>query len=144
MEITKLETPAALRRPAAIILAIAMLASAMLHLYWVMGGTWFLATALNMEVEQLPDNLVALTWILALGMVAAALIAVCRARLIKTRLPQWLFAAALWVFAFLMFAGAVFNALIPRFWDRWVFAPIFLLLAILSLIVALPAREEPV
>jgi hypothetical protein len=51
-----------------------------------LGGTWFLATALIMDVESVPPDLVALTWVF---------VAVC------------------------MLSGAVFNAVIPRFWDRW-------------------------
>jgi hypothetical protein len=123
-----------------------MVASAALHVYWAIGGTWFLATALNMDVEQIPQNLIALTWLLVAAMIGVAIAALARAEVVKLRLPWWLVAMVVWGTAVLMLAGAVFNALIPRFWDQCVFAPIFLVLALLALFVALPPKdceEEP-
>jgi hypothetical protein len=99
-----------------------MMASAVLHAYWALGGTWFLATALNMDVERIPRNLVFLTWIFVFAMIGLAILALVRVGILRIRLPQWPFAVVLWIVTVLMFGGAVFNALIPRFWDRWVFA----------------------
>jgi len=56
-------------------------------------------------------------------------------------LPAWLSASVLWIFTSFMFLGAIFNFLIPQFWDRWVFSPIFFVLAILGFIISLPQKE---
>jgi hypothetical protein len=132
--------PQEARRAAAFLLAGLMTAFALLHAYWALGGGWFIGTALNMDVERLPSNLVAITWIFVAGMVLVALTALYRVGLLGSKLPAWLPVTLLWGVTVAMFAGAVFDASIPRFWDRWVFAPIFLLLAILALILAWPEK----
>jgi hypothetical protein len=109
--------------------------------YWALGGSWFLATALNMDIERIPEPLVWVTWCFVGCMVVAALTAVWRVGMLPTPVPQPLLAFALWVCTVLLLAGAVFDFTIPRFWDRRVFAPFFLVLALLSFVLALPRRS---
>jgi hypothetical protein len=47
---------ASLRKPVAFLLAAIMVLSALLHLYWALGGTWFLETALNMPLATIPPR----------------------------------------------------------------------------------------
>ena len=100
---------------------------------------WPLLVALGATTVTL--GLVTYRSIFVLGMIVAALAALGRAEILRLPVPPRLLAFVLWTVAFVMLTGAVFNALLPRFWDRWVFAPIFLVLAILALIVVLPARK---
>ena len=130
-----------LRKPAGYTLAVLLMAAAMLHAYWALGGTWFLVTALNMEVTELPPVLLWMTWGLVVALLVGTLLALLRAEIVALPIPSWIVATCLWIFTALALLGAVFNALIPRFWDRWVFAPIFVVLAILGLILAVPKRE---
>lgn len=130
------------RRIASLLLAAAMLGSAVLHVYWVSGGTWFLSTALGMEVESLPADLIALTWIFIAFMLAASVLFLSRDEVISLPVPQKFLAVGCWFFTAVMFTGAVYNVMIPRFWDRWIFGPVFLVLAILSLILSLPIKNN--
>jgi hypothetical protein len=123
------------------IFAILMLASAILHVYWVFGGSWFVATALNADVTELPDDLVWITWVLVVGMLVGAWLALARARVLPSIFNQWVHSAALWFFVGCALLGAGLNALSPRFWDRWIFAPTFLILAALATLLALPEPE---
>jgi hypothetical protein len=127
-----------MRRIAGGTLAAALIASAVLHAYWALGGSWFLATALNMDVQRLPENLVMATWVMVAGMLLCAWVALARAGAVRARMmPDALLAGALWLMALAFTGGAIYDALIPRFWDRWVFAPIFAALAVLAVVAAL-------
>jgi hypothetical protein len=129
-----------MRRCAGWLLAIAMLGSAALHVYWVLGGTWFLATALNMDVVHLPGELVWITWLFVAAMLLTAAMSLARIGVLPSPRPRWLVPAGLWCLAGVMLVGAIFNASLPRFWDRWVFAPIFFVLAVLAFVIA---RSDP-
>jgi hypothetical protein len=133
---------ATLKKACAILLALLLVASAGLHLYWVLGGSAFLATALNMEVDTLPSDLVWFTWVLIAGMLLYAWVALARTGLAPTIFNQWVHAALLWFFVGSALLGAGLNALGSRFLDRWIFAPIFLILAALATLLALPEPEN--
>lgn len=130
------------RRPAAAILAVLLLASALLHVYWALGGSWFLATALNMDVEQLPEGLVLVTWLFVAALCGLTAVALARVGLLGLPLSPRVLAVVLWCAAAVLLVGAVYNALIPRWWDRWVFAPCFLMLTALTAVVAWPGADD--
>ena len=118
-----------------------MILSAILHVYWALGGTWFLEIGLNMKLEDIPPIIFTIIWLFVVAMLTAAVFALARVGLIFRFIPAWLNVIVLWGFTGSMLLGAIFNFLIPRFWDRWVFAPIFFTLAILGLIISLPQKE---
>ena len=121
--------------------SVVLLASAALHVYWALGGTWFLATALNRDVETMPAGILALTWAFVVGMLVTAVAALGRVQLLALPVPKPALAMFLWTVTALLSAGAFFNAILPRLWDRWVFAPLFFVVAALAMVVALPSRE---
>jgi hypothetical protein len=94
-----------------------------------------------MQLEHVPPWVFWLIWPFVAGMLLAAFFALGRIGAVAEGWPQWIFTVGLWGFTVVMALGAVFNALIPRFWDRWVFAPIFLVLACCGLVLALPERR---
>lgn len=117
--------------------------AALLHLYWVLGGTWFLYEASGGAIEPgatFSPLLKLIGWAMIAGLLLAAVLALGRAGIILQNWPQWIFLVSSWGMAALMLLGAVFNFIIPRFLDRFVFGPIFLLLAILLIIIALPGK----
>ena len=133
------------RKTAAWLLSIMMISSAFLHAYWALGGTWFLATALGKSqeyVENLPMDIIILTWVFVVCMFFATYLALARVGVLPRFAPQWLYATGLWGFMVLMLGGAALNFGINDFWDRFVFGPIFLLLAILGLVLAWPLRQK--
>ena len=131
------------RTTAAIFIAVVMFGSAILHLYWVLGGEWFLATAAGEVSYKMSTQLKVLTWVIVPLMLLAIYLALGRIGVCKIIIPQKFYAFSLWVFTACMFGGVVLNVLTPRFWDRYVFASIFLMLAISGLILALPyARND--
>ena len=132
---------ATVKKACAVLLALLLAASAALHIYWAIGGSAFLATALNMDVDRLPSDLVWFTWVLIAGMALYVWVALARVELAPTVFNQWVHAALLWFFVGSALLGAGLNALGSRFLDRWIFAPIFLILAALATLLALPEPE---
>ena len=129
------------RRVCAYAFASMMVCAALLHAYWALGGAWFLHEASGGEIEPgapLSFGMRIATWGLVAAMGLASLLALGRVELIARKIPQWFYALSCWVTAVCMFLGALLNFSIPRPWDRFVFAPIFVLLGVLISIVAWP------
>jgi hypothetical protein len=133
-----------IRKASAYIFSILMICAAILHAYWAIGGSWFVHEASGGAIEPgapLSLELRLMTWAMIALMIIAALLAMGRVNIIRVKIPQWLFSVSCWVMTVCMFLGAVLNFSISRFWDRFVFGPIFLLLFVLIFIVALPERR---
>ena len=123
----------------------AMVAAAGLHAYWALGGTWFVETAFNMDIERVPERLVPATWGLALVAILAAIAALARGEWFPGRrpvIPMWMLAAVFWVVAMVCAGAAIYDATIPRAWDRYVFAPVFVALTAMAVRLAWPIRER--
>ena len=58
--------------------------------------------------------------------------------MIRWLVPRGLAVTAVWLMAMVLLMRAAYNVTIPRFWDRFVFPPVFIGLAALSLLVAWP------
>ena len=133
------------KRPAAFLFAVILIGGAALHAYWALGGTRFLSTAAGLEAGtefQMTPLIIAVTWLFVAGMLLAVVLALGRVGLIGRRIPQKIYAIGLWGVTICAAGGALMNFLTPRAWDRFLFGPIFLLLFVLSLILALPQEEE--
>jgi cell shape-determining protein MreD len=75
-------------------------------------------------------------------LIAGALPVLGRVKIIWPKVSQRVYAIACWTITVCMFLGALLNFAIPRFWDRFVFGPIFLILFLLSIIISLPEKEN--
>ncbi|MBD3299226.1 MAG: DUF3995 domain-containing protein [candidate division Zixibacteria bacterium] len=137
---------ASLQTAAAYVLTVMMLGSAGLHLYWVLGGTWFLATAANVPEGDFfkSTTMIAVTWIFIAGMLAAAYLALGRIGQVGRWIPQRLYTIGLWGLTVVTGLGALFNIIIigPRVWDRLVFGPILVVLAVCAFVLARSRRQR--
>ena len=132
-----------LKKIAGYVLSIIILGIALLHAYWVLEGTWFLETALNTPLEDISKETMWITWFFVAGMIIAIFIALGRAEIyLVSFIPLWIYRLGIWGFTIIMLMGAIFNFLIPRFWDRWVFAPIFWVIAILSFVLNIQKKIQ--
>jgi hypothetical protein len=138
--------PIKIRQYSAVIFAILMVAAALLHVYWALGGTCFLAQASGgfktpyAAGQSLPPDVRLSTWGLVFAMLSAMLLVLGRAGFLLRRIPQWLYSLGCWGVTIVMLFGSINGFITPQFWNRYVFGPIFLLLFVLSLIVALPGK----
>ncbi len=104
-----------------------------IHVYWALGGRWGLQTAIG-EGNPLPAS--PLSWAVAAALLAAGLTVLGRVGVWGASLPHWIFLLGPWVLVAVFIGGAVLNLTSGRPWDTFVFAPIFLLLAVLAAVVA--------
>ena len=136
---------AVVRRVSAYIFCCLMAGAALLHVYWVLGGAWFLPQASGGALEAgVPLSLGARLGTLALivAMIGATLLALGRVGQIGRNIPQRSYSVGCWVVAGCLTLGAALNFSVPRFWDRFVFGPIFLTLAVAMLVVAWPTGNR--
>lgn len=134
-----------IRKISAYIFTILILLAAILHAYWALGGSWFLYEASGGEIEpnaSLPYTMRLITWALIVVMIAGVLLVLGRVKVIWPKVSQKVYALSCWIITVCMFLGALLNFSIPRFWDRFVFGPIFLILFILCVIIALPEKNN--
>jgi hypothetical protein len=132
------------RRASAYAFSTLILLAAILHAYWALGGTWFLHQASGGTLAAgapLSATVRLITWTFVAAMVAAALLTLGRVGIIWRSIPPRFFGVSVWVMTVCMLLGAALNFSIPRFWDRFVFGPIFLVLFLLTLVIALPDRR---
>ena len=132
-----------IKTASALSFAAIILLAALLHMYWALGGSWFLFEASGGAIEPgstLGSTTRLATWGLIVGMVAAAFLVLGRVKLLGKKVPQWFYGLSCWVMAVCMLFGAILNFSIDRVWDRFVFGPIFLLLFLLLVTVAVPDK----
>jgi hypothetical protein len=132
-----------IRKASAYTFTILILLVVILHAYWALGGSWFLHEASGGEIASnasLPYTMRLVTWALIMTMVVGVLLVLGRAKIIWPKVSPKLYAIPCWTITVCMFLGALLNFAIPRFWDRFVFGPIFLILFILCIIIALPGK----
>lgn len=116
----------------------------LLHSYWAFGGNWFLAeTTGTKHASPLTQEARIGTWIMVAFMVLACVLALGRAKIILTGIPQWIFATSCWIMVFCMLLGCYRNfSSLTYMWSMLVFGPIFLTLFISVFILALPTRQQ--
>ncbi len=110
-----------------------------LHVYWALGGDWAAATAYGSR--DLPPR--AAVWIVVVLLLAAIAIVLGRMGAWGAGLPNWVFRIATWalVIVFVLvslqnFASGLSEETYGREWALYLIAPLLLVLAWLSAIVA--------
>jgi hypothetical protein len=134
-----------LRKASAFIFMILIGLAAILHAYWALGGFWFLNVPSGGKYEpgtSLPLNVRLGTGGLTLLMILSALLALGRVRLIWQKIPQWFYALSCWIMAVCMFLGTLKTFSASSFWNRFGFVHIWIILFILTLIIALPEKKN--
>ena len=122
-------------RRAAIAAAVGFAVVAVFQLLLALGAPWGQAAWGGGQEGQLPHELRFASTISMVILIGAALIVLGRAGYWGTRFYE-LFRRGTWVLAVLMAVGAVMNAASPSSWERFMWAPVALLLALACLIVA--------
>ncbi len=124
-------------RTAGILLASALAAAALLHLYWAIGGEWALNESLGVrDAAARPPHIRALAVPVIFALSAAALLTLARVGLLAPPLPGWSVRACAWILAAVLASVTVLNATSGTFWERFVIAPVVAMLAALASVVA--------
>ena len=106
---------------------------ALLHTYWALGGRWGLQTAIG-EGSPFPHPF--LIWAVVVALMAAVLTVLGRIGWWSRGIPFWLFRVGIWALVVVLVGAALINFGGKSRWDRFVFGPIALFLALLAVIVA--------
>ena len=131
------EVDAPLARRAAVLLAALLAVVGGFHIYWAAGGTWGMSEALGGEVDDPSVELQLASAAVALFLLVAALVGLGRVGLWGERVPFSLFRWGTWALAVALALAAVNNLAGDSAWERFAFAPLALLLALLAAVVAL-------
>jgi hypothetical protein len=134
-----------IRKASAIIFTILIGMAAILHAYWAFGGSWFLNETSGGKYEpgtSLPLSVRMGTCSLSILMILAALLALGRVKLIWQKIQQWFYALSCWIMTVCMFLGALKTFPALSFWNRFGFVHIWIILFILTLIIALPEKKN--
>jgi hypothetical protein len=134
-----------IRKASAIIFTILIGLAAILHAYWALGGCWFLSETIGGKYE--PGTSLSLharigTCGLSILMIMAALLTLGRVKLIWQKIQQWFYALSCWIMAVCMFLGVLKTFPASGFWNRFGFVHIWIILFILTLIIALPEKKN--
>ncbi|MDP6824142.1 MAG: hypothetical protein QF554_12725, partial [Dehalococcoidia bacterium] len=128
-------------RNAALLAAVVMVVVTAFQAYWASGGSWGLNAVWGGEYDDLPGNLRAASALSAVIFIAGAFIVRGRA---GYRAPSIIPVAVLhrgaWAFVLLSGLSTLANLASSSNWERFMNAPIALLVALLCLIVARSAR----
>lgn len=126
-------------RISAFLLASALVATAILHTYWVLGGKWGLAAALGGPAASIPSA--PLVWAVIVLLVVGAAGVLARVGVWGEVLPRFVCEIGAWLLFVLLLGATVLNASTGRFAEVAVIAPLCGLLAGLSFIVARSPRR---
>ena len=134
-----------IQKASAIIFTILISLAAILHAYWALGGSWYLNETSGGKYEpgaSLPLSARIGTWGLTILMILAALLVLGRVKLIWQKIPQWFYAISCWIITVCMFLGVLKTFPASYFWNRFGFGHIWIILFILTLIIALPEKKN--
>jgi hypothetical protein len=116
-----------------------------LHAYWALGGAWGIGTGSGgvfAAGESLSTGWRLVTWGLVVLLVAAGVLVLSRAGLLRLGLPPWLTATGCWVVALVLLGVAANDFADAGGWSRFLFAPTALVLCLLAVAVAAPAGRR--
>jgi len=122
-----------LAQRAAYVLASLLFVIAGIHCYWTVGGRWGLQIAIGAGNPLPSPPLIGLG---AAAFFAAGLTILGRVGAWGSSLPTWIFSLGPWVLVVVFLGGAAVNLIGSRPWAPFVFAPSFLVLSVLSGLVA--------
>lgn len=122
-------------RLAAVAAAVGFGVIAAFQLLLALGAPWGQAAWGGGQEGQLPQELRFASTISMVILIGAALIVLGRAGYWGTRFSE-LFRRGSWVLAVLLALGSVMNAASPSAWERFMWAPVALMLSLACLIVA--------
>jgi hypothetical protein len=122
-------------RRAAVAAALGFGIVAVFQLLLALGAPWGQAAWGGGQEGELPQELRFASTVSMVIYIGAAFIVLGRAGYWGTRFSE-LFRRGTWVLAVLLAVGAVMNAASPSIWERFMWAPVALLLALACLIVA--------
>ena len=134
--VTRLRSDAVAKRAAAVVAASLAVVVAF-QIYWALGGVWGLTQALGRTVDESSAGLQLASAAVSLVLVAAILIVLGRVGLWRSRLPFALFRSGAWALTAVLLLVALNNAAAGTAWERFVFAPFTLALAVLCAFVSL-------
>lgn len=114
-----------------------------LHVSWVFGGSLLLSEQRGGPWKNsLPVDIELLAWSGIALMFLAAVLALGRVGLVWRRIPQWFYGLSCWVMTACMFLGVAINFAGHSSRQRLLWGPFWLVLFLLVLAIALPAREN--
>ena len=127
---------------AASILAAALALLSALHVYWALGGERWLAAALGRENAEATAGVRVAAAAIAVLLVAAAAGVLARAGVWRAPLPWRVVSVGAWLLAGALALAAVANLTGKTSLERFGFAPLALVLALLAAFVAWSERPE--
>ncbi len=123
-------------RPAAAVAASIFVVVAGFNVFWALGGSWGLSAHMGGAYRELPAGLRAADAVAAVLLAVGAIIALGRAGYRTFGLPFSVFRWGMWVFVAITALSTLANFASSSNWERFLNAPIALLLTGLCLIVA--------
>jgi hypothetical protein len=126
---------------AASVLWRALVVVAGLHVYWLLGGTWAVHAGSGGAYNEVTPALRAYSAVVAVLLVVACLVVRARGGLWKAPLPDRVVGIAMWVLTACLALAALVNFTASTNAERFLIAPLVLVLAVLALVVAGSGRE---
>ncbi len=123
-------------RRAAVLAAIVFIVFAGLQVFWALGGSWGLSGVWGGGQTDLTAGFQAASMIAAILLVVGAVVVLGRAGYWTFGLPFSVFRWGMWVFVAINALSTLANFASSSNWERFLNAPIALLLTVLCLIVA--------
>ena len=125
-------------RLAGLLLVLCLLAPAIQHLYWVLGGTWGLHRSVDGHIEQSTSaGIRVVAAVVVVLVVAAILVVLARVGLWRPSLvPDGAIRLFAWALAGFFLLEALASFTYSREYEWWMYGPVSLVIALLALVVA--------
>ena len=140
--VRRLRSNVRLAKAAAFVLVAVLLVVFVFQVYWALGGLWGLSEALGQEISETSPPLQIASAIVALVLLAAVLAVLGRVGVWGAQLPSRLFQVGTWALTIALLLVALANFTAQTALERFGFAPLALVLAALSALVALSPTSD--
>ena len=130
-------------RPAAAAVAVAFFVIAAFDVYWALGGSWGLRAHWGGGYDELPVGLRVADAVNAVVFVVGMLVVLGRVQYWTLPVPFAVFRWGSWVFVALLAISTLVNFASSSNWERFLIAPVVLVLVILCVIIARSTPTVP-